>query len=81
MKAERTRFLKQTYDELREMHKKYGNTYSTASIQLMKQIIKLLEMIIHMAEMEKIKKEVADGKLTPKEVVKKKAASRKRYRR
>ena len=80
MKAERTRFLKRTFNELREMYRKYGNVHSAASIQLIKQIIKQLEMEIHLAEMEEIERKVADGKLTPKEAVKKKAASRKRYR-
>ncbi|MBR4922471.1 MAG: hypothetical protein IKY99_02480 [Bacteroidaceae bacterium] len=80
IKAERTQFLKRTYNELREMHGKYKNLHSAASIQLMKRIIKQLEMEIHLAEMEIIGKKVADGKLTPKEAVKKKAASRKRYR-
>ena len=46
----------------------------------MKLIVKRMQYEIHLAEMEIIRKEVENGKLTPKEAVKKKAASRKRYR-
>ena len=80
MKTKRTLFLKRTYLELMEMFEMYGATYSTASVKYMKLIVKRMQYEIHLAEMEKIRKEVENGKLTPKEAVKKKAASRKRYR-
>ena len=80
MKIKRTLFLKRTYLELIEMFEMYGATYSTASVKYMKLIVKRMQYEIHLAEMEKIRKEVENGKLTPKEAVKKKAASRKRYR-
>ena len=80
MKTKRTLFLKRTYQELMEMFEKYGVAYSIASVKFMKLIDKQLRYEIHLAEMESIRKQVADGKLTPKEAVKKKAASRKRYR-
>ena len=80
MKIKRTLFLKRTYLELMEMFEMYGATYSTASVKYMKLIVKRMQYEIHLAEMEKIRKEVENGKLTPKEAVKKKAASRKRYR-
>ena len=80
MKTKRTLFLKRTYQELMEMFEMYGATYSIASIKFMKLIVKRLQYEIHLAEMEMIRKGVADGKLTPKEAVKKKAASRKKYR-
>ena len=80
MKTKRTLFLKRTYQELMEMFEMYGATYSTASVKYMKLIVKRMRYEIHLAEMEIIRKEVENGKLTPKEAVKKKAASRKRYR-
>ena len=80
MKTKRTLFLKRTYQELMEMFEMYGATYSTASVKYMKLIVKRMRYEIHLAEMEIIRKEVESGKLTPKEAVKKKAASRKRYR-
>ena len=80
MKTKRTLFLKRTYQELMEMFEMCGATYSIASIKFMKLIVKRLQYEIHLAEMEMIRKGVADGKLTPKEAVKKKAASRKKYR-
>ena len=80
MKIKRTLFLKRTYLELMEMFEMYGATYSTASVKYMKLIVKRMQYEIHLAEMEIIRKEVENGKLTPKEAVKKKAASRKRYR-
>ena len=80
MKIKRTLFLKRTYLELMEMFEMYGATYSTASVKYMKLIVKRMQYEIHLADMEKIRKEVENGKLTPKEAVKKKAASRKRYR-
>ena len=80
-KTERTRFLKRTHQELKMMYEKYGTLHSTASIRLMNQIVRQLEYEIHLAEMEDIQRRVADGKLTPKEAVKKKAASRRKYRR
>ena len=80
MKTKRTLFLKRTYQELMEMFEMYGATYSTASVKYMKLIVKRMRYEIHLAEMEIIQKEVENGKLTPKEAVKKKAASRKRYR-
>ena len=80
MKTKRTLFLKRTYLEMIEMFELYGATCSTASVKYMKLIVKRLQYEIHLAEMEMIRKGVADGKLTPKEAVKKKAASRKRYR-
>ena len=79
-KKERTLFLKRTYQELMEMNEKYGAAFSNASLRYMKLIVKRLQYEIHLAEMEKIRKEVENGKLTPKEAVKMKAASRKRYR-
>ena len=80
MKSKRTLFLKRTYQELMEMFEMYGATYSIASVKYMKLIVKRMQYEIHLAEMEIIRKEVENGKLTPKEAVKKKAASRKRYR-
>ena len=80
MKTKRTLFLKRTYLELIEMFEMYGATYSTASVKYMKLIVKRMQYEIHLADMEKIRKEVENGKLTLKEAVKKKAASRKRYR-
>lgn len=80
MKAKRTLFLKRTHQELMSMFEMYGTLHSAASIRVMKQIVRQLEYEIHLAEMEIIGKQVADGKLTPKEAVKKKAASRRRYR-
>ena len=72
--------MKRTYQEIMEMFEMYGATYSIASIKFMKLIVKRLQYEIHLAEMEMIRKGVADGKLTPKEAVKKKAVSRKKYR-
>ena len=80
IKTKRTLFLKRTYQELMEMFEMYGATYSTASVKYMKLIVKRMRYEIHLAEMEIIRKEVESGKLTPKEAVKKKADSRKRYR-
>ena len=80
MKTKRTLFLKRTYQELMEMFEMYGATYSTASVKYMKLIVKRMRYEIHLAEMEIIRKEVENGKLTPKEAVKKKADSRKKYR-
>ena len=80
MKTKRTLFLKRTYLEMIEMFELYGATYSTASVKYMKLIDKRMQYEIHLAEMEIIRKEVENGKLPPKEAVKKKAASRKRYR-
>ena len=80
MKTKRTLFLKRTYQELMEMFEMYGATYSIASVKFMKLIVKRLQYEIYLAEMERIKKEVADGKLTLKEAMKKKAAVRKKYR-
>ena len=80
MKTKRTLFLKRTYQELMEMFEMYGATYSTASVKYMKLIVKRMQYEIHLAEMEIIRKEVENGKLTPKEAVKKKADSRKKYR-
>ena len=80
MKTKRTLFLKRTYQELMEMFEMYGATYSTASVKYMKLIVKRMQYEIHLAEMEIIQKEVENGKLTPKEAVKKKADSRKKYR-
>ena len=80
VKAKRTLFLKRTYQELMSMFEMYGTLHSAASIRVMKQIVRQLEYEIHLAEMENIGRQVADGKLTPKEAVKKKAASRRRYR-
>lgn len=80
MKAERTLFLKRIHQELKLMFEMYGALHSAASIRLMKQIVKQLEYEIHLGEMERIRKQVADGKLTPKEAVKKKAVVRKKYR-
>ena len=80
MKIKRTLFLKRTYLELMEMFEMYGATYSTASVKYMKLIVKRMRYEIHLAEMEIIQKEVENGKLTPKEAVKKKADSRKKYR-
>ena len=80
MKTKRTLFLKRTYQELMEMFEMYGATYSTASVKYMKLIVKRMRYEIHLAEMEIIQKEVENGKLTPKEAVKKKADSRKKYR-
>lgn len=79
-KAERTLSLKRIHQELKQMFEMYGTLHSAASIRLMKQIVKHLEYEIHLSEMERIQQQVTDGKLTPKEAVKKKAASRKRYR-
>lgn len=80
IKTERTLFLKRTYRELTMMSEKYGALHSETSIRLMKQIVRHLENEIHRSEMVRIEQLVANGKLTPKEAVKKKAASRKRYR-
>lgn len=80
MKTKRTLFLKRTYQELMEMFNEYGATYSIASVKFMKLIVKRLQYEIYLAGMERIKKEVADGKLTLKEAMKKKAAVRKKYR-
>ena len=80
MKAERTLFLKRIHQELKLMFEMYGALHSAASIRLMKQIVKQLEYEIHLGEMERIRKQVVDGKLTPKEAVKKKAVVRKKYR-
>ena len=80
MKTKRTLFLKRTYQELMEMFEMYGATYSTASVKYMKLNVKRMRYEIHLAEMEIIRKEVENGKLTPKEAVKKKADSRKKYR-
>ena len=80
MKTKRTLFLKRTYQELMEMFEMYGATYSTASVKYMKLIVKRMRYEIHLAEMEIIRKEVENGKLTPKEAVKKKAVVRKKYR-
>ena len=66
--------------ELMEMFNEYGATYSIASVKFMKLIVKRLQYEIYLAEMENIRKEVTDGKLTPKTAVKKKAAVRKKYR-
>ena len=65
-KTERTLFLKRTFQELIEMTEKYGATYSIASVKFMKLIVKRLQYEIHLAEMERILRDVADGKLTPK---------------
>ena len=72
--------MKRTYQELMEMFEMCGETYSIASIKFMKLIVKRLQYEIHLAEMERIRRDVADGKLTPKEAVKKKALVRKKYR-
>ena len=61
MKTKRTLFLKRTYQELMGMFEMYGATYSIASVKFMKLIVKRLQYEIHLAEMEKIRKEVADG--------------------
>ena len=79
-KTKRTLFLKRTYQEIMKMFEMYGATYSIASIKFMKLIVKRLQYEIYLAEMENIRKEVTDGKLTSKAAVKKKAAVRKKYR-
>ena len=76
---ERLHLLRQVEEVLREMNQEAVKECSEATLQSMKHIYKDLRNFLYHVEVMRIERARAEGKISPKEAVHRKALLRKKY--